>query len=922
MLICLQLRTGRSHFFAGSCKMSRILITNAIPVRPENFSTDLLVFTPNRSVADTIGVPCLSLRAYAKKILRDSGFGLASPMIAADVLKSAIMRELAGSDLSAVSQRVRETLGAILRSGIDMDLLERHAPERVKPVARIARTYVAMLRGMNLIDSEASLVEAAKLENVRMEKVLVYGYFRGRQVKARPEEIEFIDRVAAEGSVFYLPCGPEAIFEENNKWRDILVARGWEVCEEEHRPVASVGVQLAGSFVGGISGKEQLAGVDAFVYPSIETEVRGTLARVKASVMAGTPIERVAIVCRDAGLYTRLLVDVAREYRMPVAIDCQVPIGSTVFGEFVSLIFEAAEAESAEPEDGIVSLPLKKRPRFQFEPTARLIRHPLGPAIADELWSEVKREHPTSAVQWAEMVDKTGCLKAVGKRSLSSWMDWLRWAALEWRVRYNAARDAAEITAYNRFFESLEQVARRAGNEPCSFEQFTAEVFEILADVKTPFHPESGGVRVIEPNAVVGSEFDQIFVMGMTEGILPAPSSDDPVIDFYERERLREFGIEFQDAFEVPRWETLTFYFTLLAAREQIHFSFPQFIDGKEQIKSSFFERIGVEPQAAEDLYVSSSQEFRRVLLTRGGDAEDEVFANAARQFAVEEKRYSDSPRDKYDGVIGLEVDPMKWTWSVSKLTSFGRCRFQWFAGNVLWLGSPGEAELELAPNTRGSLYHKTMELAVKQAIAKPGIREVVLARLDEAFAEAEKSDGVNITKVVNWELRRNEHLELLRKFVADECFVGEGVSVAAVEVEFDIIWNGLRLRGKIDRVDRTQEGLAAVDYKTGSAGNFAKDETGRLKLDVQMPVYSRAALPELFSSESKFAPGSYLSFKDRKATKEKDADLEAFVERLKADFAQGNFAVEPDVDGKACEFCSYETVCRQGARLWRKPAA
>jgi ATP-dependent helicase/DNAse subunit B len=239
----------------------------------------------------------------------------------------------------------------------------------------------------------------------------------------------------------------------------------------------------------------------------------------------------------------------------------------------------------------------------------------------------------------------------------------------------------------------------------------------------------------------------------------------------------------------------------------------------------------------------------------------------------------------------------------------------------VLWLGSPAEAELELASNTRGSLYHKTMELAVKQAIAEPNIREAVLARLDEAFAEAEKSDGINITKITTWELRRDEHLELLRKFVADECFVGEGVSVEAVEAEFDLTWKGLRLRGKIDRIDRTTDGLAAVDYKTGSAGNFAKDETGRLKLDVQMPVYSKAALPDLFKSETQFAAGSYLSFKDRKASKERDADLEAFIERLKADFARGNFAVEPDVDGKACEFCAYESVCRQGARLWRKPA-
>jgi hypothetical protein len=843
-------------------------------------------------------------------------------MIAADVLKGAITREIPLIDASAYSRRINDTLKAILRSGIDVDLLERHAPNRVKPVARIARTYVATLRRMGLVDSEASLVEAARLENIKQEKILVYGYYRGRQVKARPEEIEFIDLIAADGSEFYLPCGAEAIFEENNKWRDILVSRGWEVREEAHRPDSSVGVLLAGIFASGTSENAANSGIDVFVYPSIETEVRGTLARLKAALTSGTPIERLAIVCRDVGLYARLLVDVAREYRMPVEIDCQVPIGSTVFGEFVSLIFEAAEAEAAELKIEGSRQHVKGRRGFQFEPTARLLRHPLGPAIDHELWSEVKREHPTTAERWGELVSSSECLIVCGDQSLSSWMDWLKNRVVsEWRVRNNAGLDAVQIKAFYIFFESLEQVASRAGDEPCSFEKFTAEVFEILADVKTPFHPESGGVKVTEPNAIVGSEFDQVFVMGMAEGVLPAPSSDDPVIDFYERERLRQFGVEFQDAFEVPRWETLTFYFSLLAAREKIQFSFPQFIDGKEQIKSSFFERMGVEPRAADDVYISSAQEYRHASLMQGEAADDEVLGHARRQYAVEERRYSEMPRDEYDGVINIAVDPTNWTWSVSKLTSFGKCRFQWFAGNVLWLGSPSEAELELAPNTRGSLYHKTMELAVKRAITEPRIREAVRAILEEAFAEAEKSDGINITKIVNWELRRDEHLELLRKFVADECFVGEGVRVEAVEVEFDFTWNGLRLRGKIDRVDRTPDGLAAVDYKTGSAGNFAKDESGRLKLDVQMPVYSQAALPVLFRSETEFAVGSYLSFKDRKSTKEKDADLEAFVERLKADFARGNFAVEPDIDGKACEFCGYESVCRQGARLWRKPA-
>ena len=137
---------------------------------------------------------------------------------------------------------------------------------------------------------------------------------------------------------------------------------------------------------------------------------------------------------------------------------------------------------------------------------------------------------------------------------------------------------------------------RTCGPAPISIAAFAADVADVLANIKTPIHTEHGGVRVLLPNVVVGSAFERLFIVGMAEGILPTPSSDSNVIDFFEREELRADGIHFENSLEVPRWEALTFYFTLLACRGPVVLSYPQFAGDSEQIASAYFVRMGISP--------------------------------------------------------------------------------------------------------------------------------------------------------------------------------------------------------------------------------------------------------------------------------------------------------------------------------------
>ncbi|MGB5715100.1 MAG: hypothetical protein WBM44_29790, partial [Waterburya sp.] len=52
---------------------------------------------------------------------------------------------------------------------------------------------------------------------------------------------------------------------------------------------------------------------------------------------------------------------------------------------------------------------------------------------------------------------------------------------------------------------------------------------------------------------------------------------------------------------------------------------------------------------------------------------------------------------------------------------------------------------------------------------------------------------------------------------------------------------------------------------------------------------------------------------------KKDPAELAAFAEKVKTHLGQGHYPVAPDVERKACRYCNYDLVCRQGDRLSRK---
>ncbi|WP_199246561.1 PD-(D/E)XK nuclease family protein [[Phormidium] sp. ETS-05] len=300
---------------------------------------------------------------------------------------------------------------------------------------------------------------------------------------------------------------------------------------------------------------------------------------------------------------------------------------------------------------------------------------------------------------------------------------------------------------------------------------------------------------------------------------------------------------------------------------------------------------------------------------------EDPVIQSAYQAWRVEVRRESGALPDEYDGVVGLPLSVAKQKFSPSQLTNLGQCPFKWFADRVLRLAELTEAETELSMSLRGRLYHRCLDIACKLVVGlNYETKEELLNYLHGAFLEAEQKE--NLPTLPAWGARRQEHLTTLRQTILAPDFLSEGLSVLTTERRFEGEWYGLRVTGVIDRVDRTPDGLAIIDYKTSSQPpKGAKDIDDKLKLDIQLPLYKQLAETVLFPGE-KVALAYYYSLTKGKILKKVDGDEEAlaqFANNVKVRLQTGQFPVQPDGDREACRYCPYDLVCRAGSRLNRK---
>jgi len=202
---------------------------------------------------------------------------------------------------------------------------------------------------------------------------------------------------------------------------------------------------------------------------------------------------------------------------------------------------------------------------------------------------------------------------------------------------------------------------------------------------------------------------------------------------------------------------------------------------------------------------------------------------------------------------------------SARRLERFGKCPFAFLAGEVLGLAPKQEPSPDLAPMDLGLITHGVLERFFRAVGEHPDLAgriteetcETALALLEETaeayFGRLEGAGRVGSPAL--WSVQRRTILRDLRGLVAWHAENLGGWRVAETEYAFGTSDAGappvtvptdhgpLRLRGRIDRIDRGPDdagGVQIVDYKSGTSAPGQRDM--RDGTSFQLPLYLMAA--------------------------------------------------------------------------------
>ncbi|MGB3654307.1 MAG: PD-(D/E)XK nuclease family protein, partial [Rivularia sp. (in: cyanobacteria)] len=773
-------------------------------------NTNFKVITPSPQAARTLKVAHHSLESLASEILKENGVRVATALQSSRLLRAAVSEVIQTLDIEGTTRAINDALKAILRAGVDANELDSVSSLRTQKLARLVQTYTKLLREENIVDSTEVFWQASNIIN-QPQQLLIYGYFN-----PRIDQLHFLNKVADDGSIMILPCADKNAFINYLEAINFLENNGWEV-EILSQTSASLGEQLQNCF---LTGTNLPLGIEAHIYPHLEAEARGVLAQVKSLLSQGISASEIVLVSRDDAKYGSTVLDVAQEYNLPIRAFYGVPLISTRLGAWVELLIEVIQE------------------KFRFESTAKLLSHPLCCHLSANIWREARKQHPATLLEWQNLGVNLALLDWHYEDTRANWVEKMQDVLNKFKIRKGCGRWAREIVAYYKFQDALVDLAKPE-DEVISLEEFASDITGTLALLTVPAQPGKGGVELHTPLSLFGAAYKYVFVLGAVEGILPAPIKDDPMLDFYERKQLRKQGFNLEDAVASTQREAISFYNLLQIPTESMIFSYPEMISGTGTLPSSYLTKLGLSFISPPLLPISSIEEARKIYLRQDNLGlhnsllEDNVLPHAVNAWKIEKRREGAEAYDEYDGVINLPLDYSTRVFSASQLTALGQCAFKWFANKVLRIQELEEAEEELSALLKGNLYHRSLELALSN------VKDLtqITANLEAAFLQAEKDSQLPVLSA--WEARRSEHLKVLNRACNQPDFCQQGAEVLQLETEFNGEWHGLNVTGRIDRIDRTPEGLVLLDYKSGSSvPPGIKDEVGKANIDIQMPLY------------------------------------------------------------------------------------
>lgn len=448
---------------------------------------------------------------------------------------------------------------------------------------------------------------------------------------------------------------------------------------------------------------------------------------------------------------------------------------------------------------------------------------------------------------------------------------------------------------------------------------------QLIQTHKIPFTGEPlKGLQIMGVLETRNLDFKNVFMLSLNEGAFPSSGNKGSYIPFNIRKAYGLPTIEHQDAMYAY------LFYRILQRAENIHLFYNSETDVLGQGEMSRY---------LQQLVYESRLKIERKILhnpIQPRPVNPILVKKDASVMALLSKLSEGNSRFK-----GI---------SPSALNTYIECRLRFYLRHVARIKEPEEVEEDLDARILGNFLHAVIELFYKQlrerknsklieandlAHAEPIIDKLI----DEVFINAY---GLDPGKQVQYEGQRLVVREVVKSFAgrilemdkAYAPFVMEALEQGGLtySIKLDQLVEPVLLSGKIDRVDRKDNILRVIDYKTGkdqldfeSIDSLFAREGKRNKAAFQTMLYALLYKANVKSDGFKIVPGliNRMNLFDKdfqfglKVGKTYVADVDSllpeFEKHLKVvleELFNPGVPFDQTTNTEICRYCAYQGIC------------
>ncbi len=243
---------------------------------------------------------------------------------------------------------------------------------------------------------------------------------------------------------------------------------------------------------------------------------------------------------------------------------------------------------------------------------------------------------------------------------------------------------------------------------------------------------------------------------------------------------------------------------------------------------------------------------------------------------------------------ITIDIDLSLKEWSATSLKSYLTCKRQYYFN---YIANIKDHIISIKPQNFevGNIIHNALETAVKTNSLNHHF-------LNQYLTQQSNTNPYLVLELELWKKRLDKFLEFER--YREE----QGIKISAVEIPFNLKYNDITIKGKIDRIDKYPDNsFEILDYKTSSSLKIDTIKNYEESKDFQLEFYYLASRDKMIKDVGYY---TLIDSKIQKegVLKEKLELLDIHFKALKTTTV--NF--KQTINNSDCLYCSYKTICQR----------